>query len=330
MLGIPHCRGGVSQCPSCCAGSWVVSRLEGALRGFGYPFLPPVEQVTNWLQLLGGSLQQSARSPCGLWIWLRDLVNILLPNRGCLAISALLVGSCCSIPNYSVFHAFMTPCHIEEPCFTKLCPFIIQFAWAGHFPRRNCLVCNTWKWTSTFHDSYSTISPLFSSLTRSVEACHCKSKILTPPRTMGRTVVSHFILVLARDTFFPDHMYLRTVAFASLSALPESFVQDAKYQMEDNTTWFDTMIRLASDNLSLDHRSKCFLIWPSILPSFSFWGMWRPKGYPRYRVTSPGSNHFRPASSPHCHCHLYVLTTDPPICVGSILPLILPRNDWWS
>lgn len=134
------------------------------------------------------------------------LVSILLPNRGCLAISTQFVGSSCSIPDCSVFHAFMTSCHIKEPCFTKLCPFIIQFAWAGHFPCRNCLVCDTRKWTSTFHGSYPTLSPLISSLTRSAEACHCGSKILTPPRTMGRTVESHFTFALARDTFFPDHM----------------------------------------------------------------------------------------------------------------------------
>ena len=45
-------------------------------------------------------------------------------------------------PIVSVLHAFITPCHIDDPCCTMCAEFMIQFACDGHRPLLDCLVCD--------------------------------------------------------------------------------------------------------------------------------------------------------------------------------------------
>lgn len=133
-------------------------------------------------------------------------VRNLFPKRGCRIISSHVVGSCCSIPVCIVFHALTTPCHIVDPCLTRVREFISQLECAGHFPLRDCLDCATLCRTRDFHGSYPTERPLIRSLMRSAEDCHCGSSTLTPPLTMGSTTVSHLTFALAQDSRFPDHI----------------------------------------------------------------------------------------------------------------------------
>lgn len=135
-----------------------------------------------------------------------SLVRNLLPHIGCLVISAQLVGSCCSRPDCIVCQAFITPCHIGDPCLTSVLELMIQLGCAGHRPLLDCLVCATLYLTRTFQGSYPLDKPLINCLTRRADACHWGSIILTPPLTMGSTAVSHRTLALAQDSLFPDQI----------------------------------------------------------------------------------------------------------------------------
>ena len=127
-------------------------------------------------------------------------------TMGCRMISAQQVGSCCSKPDWIVCQAFIMPCHRGDLCLTRFRAFIIQFECTGHLPILDCRVWLTRYRTRTFQGSYPLERPRISCFTSKAEACHCGSKILTPPHTMGRTAVSHFTLALAHDSRFPDQM----------------------------------------------------------------------------------------------------------------------------
>jgi len=172
-----------------------------------------------------------------------------LPNKGCLSISALFVGSVLMRPGLTFSQAPSMLFHIEPWVFLSFFATKIQLISAvlGPLLCTWSLVCSALCLISSFQGSSSGARPLVRSLTRSASDWALGLIIPSPPLEVGITIVSHFTLARAGASRPPQMKFL-TIPLIWEHILGLGFQDAAKYHVEASRTWFATSILPARES----------------------------------------------------------------------------------
>jgi len=153
-----------------------------------------------------------------------ELVIEGLPKRGCLRISATLVGSDFVRPGLTLIHAPRKFFQMEHGSLLSLGAAKIQliFGVFGPLPCTGSLVSLALCLTNSFHDSPLGARPLTNSFVNRASGYVLGSMLPRPPLEIGRESMSHFTLALT-DVALPPQMKFRTTPHTWLHILGLGF-----------------------------------------------------------------------------------------------------------